>query len=312
MKYPCRFSTPTGMIKKSFGHSWLFFKQMKTSITITAFVILLLLAAFPGKLNSQNMILAGQTEGEYIHYTDYEPDSMAVLTEYIDHFDLDIDLDQIPDVGFYVKANDNIVWIRFWSYIKIYNDNVEVARTSGNYALELSYGDIIDNNTSWTGDSLSSLVFMGYYEGYEPPYDTSFYYGEFESGYVGFKIENPWETYYGWINLDVESGPGVAEVTAMSSAFYSVTIGLNEYLLTNEILKIFPNPCQDKFTIQISEMNGDICRFHIFDINGRKIADGKITGQSTEIDVSDINPGVYFVEVQDGSNTIRRKKLIVR
>jgi hypothetical protein len=288
---------------------------MKTNIIQSAFVILLMLAVFPGILNSQNMILAGQTEGEDIHYTDYEPDSLVKLNDYPYCFDLDIDLDGENDLGFWIVIDFMPpYWENFRAEVRIYNDQVEIIHLGlPAHVKNLSQGDTINFDQVWTGDSISSSALRGWVHYYNQPGAKGEFYGEFGTGYLGFKFSKNWETYYGWIEVSAYISPsaGGSYIRAMRSAFYSQTVSIENIERTSNKLTIFPNPCQDKFTIQIPEMLGQICRFHISDINGRKIKDGIITGQLGNIDVSDLNPGIYFVEVRNEVNTIQREKLIV-
>jgi hypothetical protein len=286
---------------------------MKNHISFTAIIGLLIAATFPVQLKSQNMILAGQTEGEYIYYTDYEPDSTVFLFNSYDYFDLDIDFDGVCDLGFYVQFNEAPQWsYEFRAAIEIYNDNVEILLSTYSYAKNLSFGDSINSSMNWSESNVSPVL-RGYQYSYIPPPGSGTYYGEFGSGYLGFRIVNTWETYYGWIDIEasVQSSSG-SYIIAKSMAFYSQTVGLENLMEVSSHLKILPNPCRDKFTIQVPDMKGEVCRYHIFDLNGRKLSGGAITGQTSEIDASDFNPGVYFITVQNGSNTIQREKLIVQ
>lgn len=165
---------------------------MKTRITLLAVVILLLLAIFPGNLNSQNMILAGQTEGRYIHYTNYEPDSLVELFNAYDYFDLDVDFDGVVDLGFYVQGEYYPQWYyEFWADIEIYNDAVEILLSTNNYTKNSLPGDTINDSMNWSGSDISPVL-RRYHHSLYPPPGGGTYYGEFGRGYLGFRIVNRW------------------------------------------------------------------------------------------------------------------------
>ena len=76
----------------------------------------------------------------------------------------------------------------------------------------------------------------------------------------------------------------------------------------NESISIFPNPTNGKFSVfsyQLSENSKGIhpVVVEIFDISGRKLSTFKLDKLSTEIDISHLSTGVYFVKV--GNETIK-------
>lgn len=90
------------------------------------------------------------------------------------------------------------------------------------------------------------------------------------------------------------------------------TLSTTSNLLTNTDIKLYPNPAQQLFTVNINtHKNVDM---HIFDVNGRAIleqtinAKNKIKNQT--IDLSNFSSGIYYVKFKTEANTII-KKLIV-
>ncbi len=276
------------------------------------FISFLTLGMFSSQVQSQNMILAGQSEGEYIHYTDYEPDSSVVLTTLINNFDLDIDQDGVIDLGFYVQAGDAYVGIKFWTSVVIYNNQLDLVRADGSNARELAYGDTINSGMLWGGDSISSLILRGYYHYWEPEPWDDYYYGVFESGYLGFKIAYPAETYYGWVKIDADAGMGIAEIIAYSSAFYSRTVGVHEESSIHESLNIFPNPSNGQFTIKMTQMGNKARNYQIFNSYGKMVMSGGFYGSDAHIDARNLYPGIYVVEVAEGSQNSIRKKIMIQ
>ncbi|MFN4235097.1 MAG: T9SS type A sorting domain-containing protein [Bacteroidia bacterium] len=77
------------------------------------------------------------------------------------------------------------------------------------------------------------------------------------------------------------------------------TNGQNEIILSNTIL-VYPNPAQNQLTIAgiVKETN-----YQIFDIAGKILLSGKIKSLNEIIDVSTLNSGIYFLEIDNQSTS---------
>jgi len=84
--------------------------------------------------------------------------------------------------------------------------------------------------------------------------------------------------------------------------------GLNELSGNLTDLKIYPNPAQDKFTIDLSELQGDAFLL-VNDVNGQMVLEQKITEPISAIDVSALPDGIYFVKVV-GEKGVQTGKLV--
>lgn len=71
-------------------------------------------------------------------------------------------------------------------------------------------------------------------------------------------------------------------------------------------LVIYPNPAADVIGIENGHFSGTI---KIFDISGKEVCRTEITGQLSALTVSDLKPGLYYVEMTDGPRTSRGKIL---
>lgn len=72
-------------------------------------------------------------------------------------------------------------------------------------------------------------------------------------------------------------------------------------------IKIFPNPTIGYITVETSGMLCDL-KYELFDIIGRKIIQGTLKCTSAnQIDVSNLDKGIYILNVSDGVNKFSRK-----
>ncbi len=96
------------------------------------------------------------------------------------------------------------------------------------------------------------------------------------------------------------------------------TLQLNEQTATDiadlpaSQIKIFPNPANDKFSILGLEVN-QIKRIEIRDLFGKKLFEDTINNVKSNIDISNLNEGVYFVVLFDeNQRVIKTNKLVKR
>ncbi len=89
---------------------------------------------------------------------------------------------------------------------------------------------------------------------------------------------------------------------------FSVALGVTPVALTNDAIKVFPNPTTNLLNIQnnTDDTNASI---EIYSISGAKVKSLKVTEKLTTISVSDLQSGVYFVKVTM-SNQVGNYKFI--
>ncbi|MPM05353.1 hypothetical protein SDC9_51641 [bioreactor metagenome] len=93
--------------------------------------------------------------------------------------------------------------------------------------------------------------------------------------------------------ISVYADPNDSSFTNIEWLTVSPSFGFNDIVVSNE-LNIYPNPVADEATISF---DGDIPELiTITDISGREIISFEVNNQTKmKIDVSDIDPGIYFV-----------------
>jgi len=87
------------------------------------------------------------------------------------------------------------------------------------------------------------------------------------------------------------------------------SLGLEESVFADDI-SLLPNPATDFLTIQ-NKSNINLHNISIFNLTGKRVKDIKLSENTTHIDISDLSPGVYVVEVI-GDTTSTTQKLIIK
>lgn len=105
---------------------------------------------------------------------------------------------------------------------------------------------------------------------------------------------------------------------AQNSSVY-VSIEKNQTNQTKNLI-IYPNPVNEKFTLEYFIIDAGSVKISVYDITGKKkteyIAGQKTIGKNlTSFDVNkkmnNLNPGIYFVEVRSNEALIGRERLVV-
>lgn len=86
----------------------------------------------------------------------------------------------------------------------------------------------------------------------------------------------------------------------------SVFVGINEPQESK--LSLNPNPATDKITIEISELPIK-SQISILNLNAQEILTRQITEPKTQLDISNLPSGVYFVQLT-GDRTVEMGKII--
>lgn len=261
----------------------------------------------------QDYILAGQSSGEYVHYSDLIPDSLIHLNADSVYFHLDVDFDNINDLTFIVYGE---VWpygYQFWANVVIINDNLKIIASDSSFywANELIDGDTISENQNWNNNSTNTLLLRKYLNYNYPPPGSVHFTGEFiDSGYLGFKFDTPFETYYGWIELDVEITDFSHVVIAKRMAIRGITVGTDDPAQDFSEIILYPNPCGDNFLLTIKNENTNNASWEIFNSKGMIVTKGSAHCNSASINTSDLIPGVYFLKIHTSDNSTSLSKFV--
>jgi photosystem II stability/assembly factor-like uncharacterized protein len=86
------------------------------------------------------------------------------------------------------------------------------------------------------------------------------------------------------------------------------SIGIIENASPAKLGKIYPNPVQNKIMIELYAIN-EGTHVTILNVNCRKIKELKMTDHKTQIDVSNLPAGVYFISIRN-NKTVEVEKII--
>jgi hypothetical protein len=73
---------------------------------------------------------------------------------------------------------------------------------------------------------------------------------------------------------------------------------------------VYPNPANDIVNISIENANG--VSISIFDIVGKEVSNMDLVNGKNQLNIENLNAGVYFYSIRKNNETIETKKLVVR
>ena len=75
-------------------------------------------------------------------------------------------------------------------------------------------------------------------------------------------------------------------------------------------LSAYPNPTTDVLTLRTGERDIENISYRLFDMNGKLIKAGKLTGSETPVNMQSLAPSVYFIKVIQNDKEIKTFKII--
>lgn len=82
------------------------------------------------------------------------------------------------------------------------------------------------------------------------------------------------------------------------------------------IFSLYPNPSSGKFTVELSDntvvkTSDEILHLSIFNITGQKVHEEQLSSLTSDIDISKLSEGMYFVRIESKSGLLMNQKLIL-
>lgn len=86
-------------------------------------------------------------------------------------------------------------------------------------------------------------------------------------------------------------------------------VGIDDFPLGDGNILIYPNPANNVLNIQFKEIDVD-AQFEIFDIQGKTMISKQIQQEKTNINIGNLNPGVYIIRLEYNQNLVTRKLIV--
>ncbi len=90
----------------------------------------------------------------------------------------------------------------------------------------------------------------------------------------------------------------------------SVITGIKEAKSTNLSVSAYPNPTTDYLTLSIEEFDISDLSYQLYDVNGKLLQSEKITGNQTNIAMTNLVPATYFIKVVKHNKQVKMFKII--
>jgi len=102
-------------------------------------------------------------------------------------------------------------------------------------------------------------------------------------------------------------------VAAAAGTFVKAPVGIKNYIEINSSVNIYPNPATDNVTISFTAIN-EIADIKIYDITGKQLINKTVDANmgSYKMNLSELNRGIYFVQVAIGNTTTTKKLSLVK
>lgn len=286
------------------------------------YLLLCFIILFQGNIHAQYIVAGQHSSSDY--YYDFAPDTTVECTSNVAPYcgiiqkPLDINGDQITD--FIIEGKNT--WGSLGSsqnYIKlipINNNQILIGQTDTCVGVEQCLGtswnfhmvknclvnDTINPSSTWSNSFL--YVYSQYISMHCSPGCIYSVVPQNDSIIVGVRIIEQTDTLYGWIKLkDVLAWTYSARFTIADYACNNKLVGLNEIAEENYI-QVRPNPFMDYITILSNEKKRLVL---IYDINGKILFEQKLIHKETNLDLSFLSSGVYFMKIVKDNNVLVRK-----
>ncbi|MBR4217986.1 MAG: T9SS type A sorting domain-containing protein [Bacteroidales bacterium] len=92
------------------------------------------------------------------------------------------------------------------------------------------------------------------------------------------------------------------------------TVGVDNYPQITLDAKVYPNPTADKLTLTVNngveKYGRKSLQVALFNNNGQYLRTLQVAGVQTDIDMTDLSSGTYYLRVTDGNQTLKTFKII--
>lgn len=89
----------------------------------------------------------------------------------------------------------------------------------------------------------------------------------------------------------------------------SIVSGLEEAKEINLSVSAYPNPTSDYLQLKVESEKLKDLSFQLYDMSGKLLQSKKITDYQTSIDMSNLEPAIYFININQGNKEIKAFKI---
>ena len=120
-------------------------------------------------------------------------------------------------------------------------------------------------------------------------------------GSVGYSV--------GQIVYTTSTGTTGSVAQGVEQAYEIYSVGIKETTL-NISLSVFPNPTSDFLTLKVEDYNNEALSYNLIDEQGKLIVSAQITNQETQVAMSTLARGSYFINIVQANKKIQTFKII--
>ena len=113
----------------------------------------------------------------------------------------------------------------------------------------------------------------------------------------------------GQIVYTTSTGTSGSVAQGVEQAYEISSVGIKETAL-NISLSIFPNPTSDYLTLKVEDYNNEALSYSLLDEQGKLVLNEQITNQDTQVAMSNLARGAYFINVLQENKKIQTFKII--
>ena len=113
----------------------------------------------------------------------------------------------------------------------------------------------------------------------------------------------------GQIAYTTSTGTTGSVAQGVEQAYEIYSVGIKETAL-NISLSVFPNPTSDFLTLKVQDYNNETLSFDLLDEQGKLVLNEQITTQDTQVAMSTLARGTYFINVVQAIKKIQTFKII--
>ena len=113
----------------------------------------------------------------------------------------------------------------------------------------------------------------------------------------------------GQIVYTTSTGTTGSVAQGVEQAYEIYSVGIKETAL-NISLSVFPNPTSDFLTLKVQDYNNETLSFDLLDEQGKLVLNEQITTQDTQVAMSTLARGSYFINIVQKNKKIQTFKII--